>query len=59
MSSFSEERKQIRNQNMLRVMSLTDRRREVVRNMHRMSKAGLKELEEGDRFTINRFPLIR
>ena len=59
MSSFSEERKQIRHQNVLEVKSLMDSRRERIRNMHKMSEAELKEQAEGARVMINQFPLIR
>ena len=59
MSSFSEERKQIRNQNVFEVKSLMDSRRERIRNMHKMSEDELEEQAEGARVLINQFPLIR
>ena len=59
MSSFSEERKKIRDQNVFEVKSLMDSRRDRIRNMHKMSEAELKEQAEGARDLINQFPLIR
>ena len=59
MSSFSDERKQIRNQNVFEVQSLMDSRRERIRNMHKMSEDKLEEQAEGARVMINQFPLIR
>ena len=59
MSSFSEERKKIRDQNAKEVQSLMDSRRDRIRNIHKMSEAGLKRQAEGARDLINQFPLIR
>ena len=59
MSSFSEERKKIRDQDAREVQSLMDSRRDRIRNMHKMSEAELKEQAEGARDLINQFPLIR
>ena len=59
MSSFSEERKKIRDQSVFEVKSLMDSRRDRIRNMHKMSEAELKEQAEGARVLINQFPLIR
>ena len=59
MSSFSEERKKIRDQDAREVQSLMDSRRDRIRNMHKMSEAELKEQAEGARVLINQFPMIR